>query len=556
MSDLLNQASLVYIPSGYKEDTAYSVIPTDGSGDLTFTRASDGTRVNSSGLVENVPWNLLQQSNTFSTTWTTVNASVTGGQSGYDGSSGAWLLEKSASAGYLRQNNTSSNLQTYSIYAKSGTLNWVVLESVVIGNAYFDLQNGVIGNASASLIDKNIDSVGNGWYRISITYNATISQVRVFPADSNGSVSGTSGNIYIQDAQLNQGSTAKPYFPTTDRQNVPRLTYEGGCPSLLLEPQRTNLALYSEEFDNAYWSKTAGTTITANTTISPDGTQNADTITFAASGDSINRFATTGLSVVSGTTYTFSVFTKSTTQVVRFGGATGGTGTNVYNGAVDYGNGWYRQSVTRTWSASGTVSVQLVLSLNAAGSTILYGFQAELGAYPTSYIPTTSAAVTRVADAAYKTGISSLIGQTEGTAFIEFEITTNDSFDSGFPALIDISDATVNNRFSLFLNDSTYSPARLQLFVSNGGVTQVSITASAPISVGRHKVAFAYKLNDYAIYIDGVLIGTDTSATVPACSKLAFTNFDGSIVAENKTNQAALFKTRLSNTELAALTTL
>ncbi|MGA0081580.1 MAG: hypothetical protein ACO3IT_07435, partial [Ilumatobacteraceae bacterium] len=69
MSDLLNQASLVYIPSGYKEDTAYSVIPTDGSGDLTFTRASDGTRVNSAGLVENVPWNLVEQSNTFSTTW-------------------------------------------------------------------------------------------------------------------------------------------------------------------------------------------------------------------------------------------------------------------------------------------------------------------------------------------------------------------------------------------------------------------------------------------------------------------------------------------------------
>jgi hypothetical protein len=140
--------------------------------------------------------------------------------------------------------------------------------------------------------------------------------------------------------------------------------------------------------------------------------------------------------------------------------------------------------------------------------------------------------------------------------FVEFEITTNDSFSSGFPALIDISDATINNRFSLFLNDSSFSPARLQLFVSNGGVTQVSITASAPISVGRHKVAFGYALNNYAIYMDGALIGTNTSGTVPACSKLAFTNFDGSIVAENKTNQALLFKTRLENDDLAALTSL
>ena len=62
MSDLLNQASLVMVPSGYKEDTVYSVVPSDGSGDLSFTRASNGTRVNSAGLVEDCPWNLATNS--------------------------------------------------------------------------------------------------------------------------------------------------------------------------------------------------------------------------------------------------------------------------------------------------------------------------------------------------------------------------------------------------------------------------------------------------------------------------------------------------------------
>ena len=74
---LLEQASLVLIPSGYKEDTVYSVIPSNGSGDLSFTRASDGTRINSDGLVENTPWNLFQQSETFeNASWTKNNISV------------------------------------------------------------------------------------------------------------------------------------------------------------------------------------------------------------------------------------------------------------------------------------------------------------------------------------------------------------------------------------------------------------------------------------------------------------------------------------------------
>jgi len=85
-------------------------------------------------------------------------------------------------------------------------------------------------------------------------------------------------SVFVWGAQLNIGSTAKPYFPTTDRLDVPRLTYQnggGGCPSLLLEKQSTNILSYSEQFENAYWG-TLNSTITPNNIISPDGTQNAD----------------------------------------------------------------------------------------------------------------------------------------------------------------------------------------------------------------------------------------------------------------------------------------
>ena len=101
---LIDLASLVLSPTATKEGKVYSAIPDTGDGDMTFTRGSSATRVNSAGLIEKERGNLLLQSNTFDTTWSAVSASVTGGQSGYDGSSDAWLLSKSAAGGYIYQN--------------------------------------------------------------------------------------------------------------------------------------------------------------------------------------------------------------------------------------------------------------------------------------------------------------------------------------------------------------------------------------------------------------------------------------------------------------------
>ena len=119
---LLNKASLIQIPSGYKDGTLYSAKPTNGDGDFTFSRGSNlaATRVNSEGLIEKGRENLLLQSNTFDTSWTALSgASVTGGQSGYDGSSNAWLLSKSAAGGFIYQTANSYNgVYTISIYAK------------------------------------------------------------------------------------------------------------------------------------------------------------------------------------------------------------------------------------------------------------------------------------------------------------------------------------------------------------------------------------------------------------------------------------------------------
>jgi len=156
--------------------------------------------------------NLLLQSNQFDTTWVLQDVSVTSGQSGYDGSSDAWLLSVAGgtSGQRIEQLMTVSGTQTFSIYAKADTLNWVRLRGS--SNTYFDLSNGTIGTDGH--ISSSIEGLGNGWYRCSIVTD-TSSLVRIYLANSDGNVTQSSGSIYIQDAQLEEGSSATTYNPTT-----------------------------------------------------------------------------------------------------------------------------------------------------------------------------------------------------------------------------------------------------------------------------------------------------------------------------------------------------
>lgn len=150
-----------------------------------------------------------------------------------------------------------------------------------------------------------------------------------------------------------------------------------------------------------------------------------------------------------------------------------------------------------------------------------------------------------------------MIGQTEGTAFVEFDIDVNDSFDDDYPSIVHLSDGTSNNRLSLFINDAGYTPAKAHLYVRNTSGVQAQIIAPASITSGRHKIAFAYANNDFVLYMDGVQLGTTTSGSVPACSVVSFAGPTGSLnPAENDTKQAIVFPTRLTNAEIASLTTL
>jgi hypothetical protein len=226
-------------------------------------------------------------------------------------------------------------------------------------------------------------------------------------------------------------------------------------------------------------------------------------------------------------------------------------------------NGWYRCSVSGTAATTQTtvwfgqlnnagVATDTVYTGDGTSGLFFWGAQVEAGAYPTTYIPTTTAAVTRLADACSVTGVADLIGQAEGTLFLDFEKTNNDNTGTGGYFRIDVNNGTTNNRilFGFDLN-------KVNATVVSGTLVALIETATTRTQE-RIKAAFAYKANDFVLYVNGVQIGTDTSGSVPT----GLANFQWGVNQTTATttsgviNQQALFTSRLSNAELQALTTL
>jgi hypothetical protein len=556
MSTLLEQASLVLIPSGYKEDTVYSVIPSNGSGDMSFTRASDGTRINSDGLVENTPWNLMSYSEQFNNAF--------------------WNKAASGSATFtVTANQTTAPNGTLTADLITITRSSITELSAIytsVGQGLGTFKNSIWLKAKdGSNVGKTIDlwsweGTTRGYTKITLTadwvryeQNTTVfttTGAELFDFGLLPSSFSTSTTLavefYAWGGQSNIGSTAKPYFPTTDRLNVPRLTYQnggGGCPSLLLEPQRTNLLTYSEQFNNAAWTLDGdgvGQSVTANYSISPDGTQNAYRLQLNKTGGIFSRLRQ---NAVGANTYTFTVYMKSNTSSSQNVGLR--VDTTGINNVVT--TSWQRFTLTAT---VGTPQAQILLFDSIVGNDetadiLIWGAQLEVSSYATSYIKTTSASATRIADACSKTGISSLIGQTEGVLFAEFipSKTTdvvNLSANGVFQTDLNISYDANNTRIGInFYVNPTYIIA----YFSPGG--------SALLNT-KIKVAVAYKSGDLAIYINGVQrnISTTTYTIVSPLTRIRFNqnNFTGS--DSILYNQVIIFPNRLSNSELATLTTI
>lgn len=351
---------------------------------------------------------------------------------------------------------------------------------------------------------------------------------------------------------------------------VPRLDYTGGgCPSLLVEPAATNLLLRSEEFDNASWTKN-GLAIVANAVIAPNGTLTADEVNSTTTG-SLDVRVTSSIAV-SGN-FTVSRYVKKRMGVTWVNAPVGiGNGNawfNLDNGTVGtvqsnilsanifpLENGWFK--IVMTSNFTGNLAIRALGFSDTNGVTTytgaigdgvyLWGAQLEVGSVATSYIPTVASTVTRNADVISLSSVSGLIGQTEGVFFVDFVAEAPSEV-----RRISLSDGTNANR--VFIGQQ--SNGTIQFFISVSSSSQVNFITSTSYTNGtRLKIALAYKENDFVGYINGAQIFTDNLGTVPATSKFAFADATDISTFRARISAAAIYTERLSNAELAQLTTL
>jgi hypothetical protein len=539
--ELLNPASLILIPSAYKTGKVACSKPTI---DLDFTRSNDtATRVNEYGLIEKVRVNQYFKSTALTTSsiFATYNTSPTslGTYPVYSDSLAYSFPITGGNQGFIFQVANDSNIRAVSVFLKDfGTLD-------------------LYWTGSAPLSYGATSEVVNGYTRYVVVIPSGANNLYFRP---NGNT-GTATTVYATAPQIEYGDIATAYISNDTTAsavsvgmlaNVPRMDYtDSASPRLLLEPQRTNLVTYSEQLNTG----SGGTSVvTANTAVSPDGYTNADTI---GAG-----YWTKSTSQTAGT-YTLSVFAKyqSAASILLYiydgayyqgsfnlqtGVATTSTGSPSVS-IVNYGNGWYRCIVTATTAS--TISEVGFGSGNFYG----YGLQLEAASYATSYIPTLGAAVTRGVDACSKTGISSLMPSTEGTVFIDAEVDFNKS---NFTIL-----------GSTYVNGATMFTNSVYFYINNNKIDgQIWNTPaftgwtglSATLTNGRHKVAIAWKENDFAYYIDGALAASSTaySAIPTGMNRLDIGDYYAGYGTTNSYNQTLLFKTRLTNAQLAELTTI
>jgi len=340
----------------------------------------------------------------------------------------------------------------------------------------------------------------------------------------------------------------------------------GSCPALLLEPQRTNLYTYSEQFDNAAWTKT-NSSITANSTTSPDGTTNADTITdntslgFHQVQQTIS--ATVGTYTLScyakaGTLSYIGLFNNSANAGKFFNLSNGTTASNIVNAPTtttiqSVGNGWYRCTIT-TNTLVASSNWQILVSedgstfnyIGTGKNAFIWGAQLEAGAYPTTYIPTTTASATRIADSFSRNNIytNGLITSSGGTWFVELR--GNVAYQRDNTQGIFVGDTSSPNSGNQFIIRAT-TGGRIGITKYVAGVSTGLYTTLTDIV----KIAIKWDGSTADLFVNGTKIVSATSFTTTNMENLIGANGAPVFI-----QSMALYPTPLSDTDCTTLTTL
>ena len=352
--------------------------------------------------------------------------------------------------------------------------------------------------------------------------------------------------------------------------DVPRLDYtDGGCPSLLLEPESTNLITYSEDFSDSYWTK-SGSSITSNAVISPDGTLNASKLK-EDTGNSNHNIYSNNITVTLGSEYTVSLYVKKAERsIIRIDGGYRLTLGATFNlntlqvtgvGTIEaLANDWYKLTASGVGEISNGETNIFAFLLDNSGTqsyqgdgtsgVYIWGAQLEQQEYATSYIPTNGTTITRVGETCTDSGDASTFNDSEGVLMAEISALYEDDSNR----YVSISDGSLNNRLVIrYIGNN-----QIGILGVVGGSIQVNLTPYVNDITINSKVVLKYKQNDFAMWIDGFKIGTDTSGSLPSAGTFNRLNISGATGASSffygKVKQIQYFDSALTDAEIETLT--
>jgi hypothetical protein len=547
------------------------------------------------GVLGYAPHNLLLQSQTFdNASWTKGGATITANAvAAPDGTTTAdKLVEAATLASHFAFQTTASSVTsgttyTQTVYAKAAERSWLrVFLGANIGNglAWVNLATGAVGTTSGSPTVAVTD-VGSGWYRIAVSKAATgtgTTSISFLMGTSDGgdpyTGDGTSG-LFLWGAQLNLGSSALTYIPTTTAAvySLP-IDYNPTTFAplgILIEEQRVNLLLRSQTFSNAYWDKVRGS-ITDNDVVAPDGTTTG--AKFLETTDNNTHYvgvSGSGTTVSNGVAYTYSAYVKTlgrqwvslnvfdtanrTTYFDIVNGVVGTTAAGTTASIQNVGNGWFRCIITLTVAATAVYGAVISASANGTNSFTgditkgfyVWGAQLEAGAFPTSYIPTVASQVTRAADQVSILTSSFGYNATAGCLVVNADKV---GFTSAGGHWINLGAGVINQN-----SIAIYDFGSQGFVLGRSGASAVwTTTALASFVVNTfYKIGATWAVNDGAAVAGGGTVQTDASMALPASATvLRFGASEAGAVAFNgHIKRLTYFPTRRTNADLQVLTT-
>ena len=505
---LLDDVSIVVTPNGYKAGTLFGVIPVPTEGAELVTNGDFAT---------DSDWNLDS------------SFSISGG-----------LLTQNGTAGRTFQ--SISALET-----GLGTYIKVTFTVEAISSGQFHI--------SCYGVSSPVVTTTGTYTFTGVTSDTTNLYVNNGGYYANGSISNISVKTFLSaDMDVTRATDATRVNESGLIEdvlaNVPRIDYTGGgCPHILAEPQRTNLVTYSQVYGSGtFFNATSGSVIDNTTSTSPSGDANATQVTSTGAG----KIQSGGLGLTQNTDYTLSFYAKNvdatavTSRVLALGGSGGSNLTSVSYISELSTTEWTKITHSFNTGTNTTIYVYISNVLNSGGTIQLWGAQLEEGSYATSYIPTSGSTVTRNQDIFTRDGIGSLINSTEGVLFFE----GNSVIDTGI-RFISISDGTSLERMGFY-----FLGANCYVYYITGGVVQIE-RGFAVDNTTTYKVALRYSATAFSMYVNGTEILTSVSGSVAVPNTfnvLKFANYSTTNHFYGKVKQLQVYKTALTDVQLAALT--